>query len=98
MKSFHQILRESRTKKGLLLREVARKLRIDQALISKFENGTRKPTKQQVLLLAKFYQSDEAEFLIEWKSEKVVYDLKNEENANEILKAAEKKMQYLKGK
>ena len=46
------LLREAREKKGLKTREVAQLLGIDQALISKFESGSRKPTKDQVIKLA----------------------------------------------
>ena len=95
MKSFHEILRESREKNGLLLREVAAKLQIDQALISKFESGNRKPTREQVIQLARHYNTDKEELLVQWMSEKVVYELRDEEFADEILKVAEQKMRYL---
>lgn len=96
MKSFHAILRESREKKGLLLREVAAMLQIDQALICKFESGNRIPTREQVVQLAKHYSADKYELLVQWMSEKVVYELREEEFADEILKVAEKKIRYLK--
>ena len=40
MKFLKHILKEARTGKGLLTREVAHLLGIDQALVSKFENGS----------------------------------------------------------
>ena len=46
------LLKNAREQKGLKTREVAQKLGIDQALISKFESGTRKPTKDQIIKLA----------------------------------------------
>jgi transcriptional regulator with XRE-family HTH domain len=41
------LLKEARELKGLK-REVAQLVGIDQALISKFESGIRRPTKEQV--------------------------------------------------
>ena len=43
------LLKNARELKGLKTREVAQLLGIDQALISKFESGTRKPTRDQVI-------------------------------------------------
>ena len=40
------LLKNAREQKGLKTREVAQLLGIDQALISKFESGTRKPTRE----------------------------------------------------
>ena len=46
------LLKNAREQKNLKTREVAQILGIDQALISKFESGTRKPTREQVAKLA----------------------------------------------
>ena len=46
------LLKNAREQKGLKTREVAQLLGIDQALISKFESGSRKPTREQVIKLA----------------------------------------------
>lgn len=94
MDSFAKILRREREKSGLLLRQVAAKLDIDQALISKFEKGERQPTREQVESLASIYQIDCNELIISWKSDKIVYDLSNEDNSIQILKIAEMKIRY----
>ncbi len=52
------LLKTAREKKGLKTRELAQLLSIDQALISKFESGTRKPTKAQVVKLASELEFD----------------------------------------
>ena len=44
-----QLLKNAREKKNLKTREVAQLIGIDQALISKFESGSRKPTKDQII-------------------------------------------------
>ena len=49
MKTFGNIIRHKREEKGLLLRQVAAALEIDQALLSKIERGQRNAKKQLVL-------------------------------------------------
>ena len=46
------ILKTAREQKNIKTRELAQLLGIDQALISKFENGSRKPTRDQIVKLA----------------------------------------------
>jgi Fic family protein/plasmid maintenance system antidote protein VapI len=94
MKFLKAILKEARTGKGLLTREVAQSLGIDQALISKFENGSRKPTRDQLAKLAEVYAMDEKEILIPWLSEKIAYQLLDEEYGNEALQLAEDIIEY----
>ena len=96
MKSFGKIIKDVREAKGLYLRQVAAELDIDQAIISKFEHGDRKPSKEQVILFAEFFKIDKEELLIAWLSDKVVYDLKDEILADKVLKVAEQKIQYKK--
>lgn len=94
MKSFGEIIKEARESNGLYLRQVAAKLDIDQAILSKFEHGDRKPSKEQVILFADFFNLDQEELLIAWLSDKVVYDLQDEMLADRALKVAEQKIQY----
>ena len=47
------LLKNAREQKGLKTRELAQLSGIDQALISKFESGARKPTKDQIVKLVK---------------------------------------------
>lgn len=96
MKSFGEIIKEARESKGHILRTVSSQMNIDQALICKYEKGIRKPSKEQVFRFAKFYELDEKELLVAWLSDKVVYEIIDENNAEEVLKVAEKKIQYLK--
>jgi len=93
-----EILRESREKKGLLLRQVAALLDIDTAILSKVERGERKATKEQILKLADILDLKRDELLIQYLSEKIAYDLVNEDVAGKTLKVAEQKVAYLKSK
>ena len=60
------LLKNAREKKGLKTREVAQLLGIDQALISKFENGFRIPTKKQIQTLAQILEIDIKPLLVAW--------------------------------
>ena len=98
MKTFGEIIRVERENKGLFLRQVAAALDIDQAVISKFEKGERKPSREQVMKFAKYYKLDKELLIVAWLSDKVVYELQDEKLANEALKAAEEKINYNKKK
>ena len=71
MESFRQNVREERKKRELYLRQVAAGTEIDQAIISKFEKGERKPTREQVLRIAKFFKLKTDELLVIWLNDKV---------------------------
>ncbi|MCX6320562.1 MAG: helix-turn-helix transcriptional regulator [Bacteroidia bacterium] len=64
-------IRELREKQNLLLRQVAAYLEVDTALMSKIERGDRKPSKQQVINIAKFLNANEDELLTLWLADKI---------------------------
>jgi transcriptional regulator with XRE-family HTH domain len=96
MDSFGDIIRAEREKRNLYLRQVAAAMEIDQALISKFEKGDRKPTKEQVEKFADYFKIDKANLITVWLSDKIVYTIQDEEFAEKALKVAEKRIKYLK--
>jgi len=98
LKTTGELIREAREKKGLLLRQVASYLEIDQALLSKIERGERKATRENIIKLASFLDLNEKEILVQFLSEKIAYDLQDEDVAKEALIVAEKKVAYLKSK
>lgn len=69
------LLKNAREKKGLKTREVAQQLKIDQALISKFENGSRRPTKEQIAKLATLLEIDFETLMIAWLKEKILHEI-----------------------
>jgi transcriptional regulator with XRE-family HTH domain len=95
LKKIGEIIRELREKNGLLLRQVASEIEIDQALLSKIERGERMPTKDQVIRLAKFYEVNENDFLVAFLSDKLVYELQDEEMALKAMEVAEMKINYI---
>jgi len=96
MKSLGNILKVARVEKVMILRKVSAEVDIDQSLISKFEKNERKPTKEQLIRLAKFYNLSEQELIINWYSEKIAEDLKYTQATTEILRVAEEKINYYK--
>jgi HTH-type transcriptional regulator, competence development regulator len=98
MKSLGEKLRELREAKGLLLREVAAQLEIDPSLLSKIERGDKRPTREQVVTMAKMYKANEKELMVSYLSERVIYQVEDEDLAIEALKVAEEMIKYKKSK
>lgn len=96
MKNIGDTLRALRESKGLLLREVGAELSLDPTLLSKIERNDRMPTKEQVNALSEFYQDKKNEVVIAWLSDKLVYEVQDEDLGLIAMKVAEKKIEYLK--
>ncbi|MEI8274209.1 MAG: helix-turn-helix transcriptional regulator [Paludibacter sp.] len=96
MKTTGEIIRQQRESKGLLLRQVAAYLDIDQAILSKIERNERKPTKTHIIKLAEFLKLDKDELIVQFMSDKIAYEIADEECAKRVLRVAEKKVNYLK--
>ncbi len=95
MDSFGETIRKLREEKELPLRTVAAFLDIDQAILSKIERGQRKPTREQVVKLAEYFKVKENELLIAWLSDKLVYEVEDEDIALKALQVAEEKVKYI---
>lgn len=96
MEILSELIKSNRERKGLLLREVASKIEVDTALISKIENNDRKPTREQLENLSKTLEIDFDRLLILWYAEKIFEEIKNEANAPEILKIVLRKIKIRK--
>lgn len=80
--------RQKREEKGLLVRQVAAVIEVDQAIISRIENNDRLPTKEQLLKLSGLYDLNQKEILSAWLAEKMVKDYGEEPYVKEALKEA----------
>ena len=89
-------LRELREAKELPLRKVAALLDIDVAILSKMERGERKLSKDIVLKLADIYGQNPDELLVLFLSDKIMYEIQDEDLGEKALKVAEKRVKYLK--
>ena len=96
MNSFGIKIREIREEKGETLRVVAFHLDIDQAILSKIENGKRKASRTQVEKIAKYFNLSLKELIVEWLSDKIIYDIEDDEFGLDALRVAEQKVNYLR--
>ena len=92
----YEKIRKIRIDKGLTLRNIAGKLDVDVAILSKMERGERKLTKELIIRLSEIYNCKPDHLIINFLSEKVVYELKDEEFGLKALKMAEQKIRYNK--
>ena len=93
MNYFGQKIREVRESKEHLLRQVAAHLEIDTALMSKIERGERKASKEQVIEIAKFLNTDETALLTLWLADKIESTIVEEPKvAYEAMKIAKKNL------
>jgi len=96
MNGFGDIIRKKREEKGLLLRQLAAIIDIDTAILSKVERGERKARREQVERIAKALELDEKELMVEYLSDKIAYEILNDDYAKDVLKVAESKIDYLR--
>ena len=89
-------LRHIREEKELPLRKVAALLDVDVAILSKMERGERKITKEVVLKLADIYDYSADELLVSFLSDKILYEIQDEDLGIEALKVAEERAKYIK--
>lgn len=89
-------LRCIREEKELPLRKVAALLDIDVAILSKMERGERKITKEVVLKLADIYDYNADELLVSFLSDKILFEIQDEDLGIEALKVAEERAKYIK--
>lgn len=95
MDSLGDNIRKLREDKELPLRTVAAYLDIDQAILSKIERGQRKASREMVVKLAKYFKVVENDLLIAWLSDKLVYEVADEQIALKALQVAEEKIKYI---
>jgi len=90
------LIKSGREKKGLLIREVANLIGVDAALVSKFESGTRKPTRLQIHKLAQILDLDADELMVAWLKEKILFEVGTDDLALRAMIAAEEEIKYQK--
>jgi predicted nucleotidyltransferase len=92
--SFAELLRQGRETNARTLREVAECLKVDVSLVSKWERGERKPTREEVVKLAKYLKADANAWLVAWLRDAVVYAVGHDELALQAVQAAEAQVAY----
>ncbi len=95
--TFGSLIKNLRSNKNLTLREVAFEIGIDTSTLGKIEKDNRKASKEIIFKLADFFDIKYSSLIIALKSDIVAYQvLEDDENAIEILKMAENKINYSK--
>ncbi len=92
--SLGAIFRHKREEKGLLIRQVAAVTEMDQALVSRIENGDRLPTKEQLNKLAVLYALNLKDIYSTWLAERMIRDYGNEPYAPEAFREAHDQLIY----
>lgn len=92
MQQLKDLLKDGRIARALTTRQVSETLEIDQALVSKFENGFRRPTRKQVLQLSELFGIDANETILAWLTEKLLAEVSGEPLAIKAIKAAESQL------
>ncbi|MFZ6665075.1 nucleotidyltransferase domain-containing protein [Peijinzhouia sedimentorum] len=95
MDSLGETIRKLRLEKELPLRTVAAYLDIDQAILSKIERGQRNASRGTVVKLAQYFNVKESDLLVAWLSDKLLYEVGDEDVALRALQVAEEKIGYL---
>lgn len=95
MLNFAGKIRELRLRKGDPLRKVASFLDIDQAILSKIENGKRITTRANVIKLEEYFGVEAGTLMILWLADKIIHEVGGEVQAIEAIALAEKRIGYL---
>jgi len=92
--TFGQYIRRLRKENNLTLTQLAAKLELDSANLSKIENGKRDFDEKKIDLLCSVFKLDKTQVEKELISEKVVKSVYNYNESEEILTLAESKLKY----
>lgn len=96
MQTIGSTLKSIREEKGLLLQDVTTVTGINKTLLSRIENDKRLPTREQVNLLCNYYKVQKNEIIVQWLSDKIVYEMQDEDLALAAMQVAEEKVTYIK--
>ena len=88
METLGAAIKKLREEQNIPLRKVAAYIDIDQAILSKIEHGTRRPKREQVIELAKYFKVDEKPLLIKWLAGKILEEVDGDEFAVDALQVA----------
>lgn len=94
--TIYERLRQLREESELPLRKISAMIDIDVAILSKMERGERRLTKEVVLKLADIYKCNADDLLVLFLSDKIMYEIQDEDLGEKALKVAEKRVKYLK--
>jgi transcriptional regulator with XRE-family HTH domain len=94
--TFGQRIRTLREQLELPQRKVAALLDIDTSLLAKYERNERHPSKELITKIAELFNIDCEDLVNESLSDKIAYQILEEDADTSILRVAEGKVAYLK--
>jgi transcriptional regulator with XRE-family HTH domain len=86
--NFGEHIKQLREENMLLQRQLACALDMDTAMLSKIERGERRAKREHIPILATILKTNEKDLCTIWMADQVYNLIKEEDNAAEILKAA----------
>jgi DNA (cytosine-5)-methyltransferase 1 len=93
--TFGQYIKDLRTQRGFTLTQLAAKLDIDSANLSKIENGKREFDEKRLPKLCKIFKLDKTQMTKELLSEKIAKSVYEKNLDTTILSLAEQKINYM---
>lgn len=69
------LIKNARIFKNLKIKDLAFKMNVDQASISRFESGLRLPTKSQILILSQILDISYDDLIVSWLKEKIISEI-----------------------
>jgi transcriptional regulator with XRE-family HTH domain len=90
-------IRALREANDILLRQLAAKLDMDQAMLSKMERGERSFKREHIVVLAKIFNESHKHLLTMWLADKILKTARSEKFTKEALKLAIKCTQKPEG-
>ena len=92
--TFGEYIRKLRTEESLTLTQLAAKLNLDSANLSKIENNKRDFDKKRIPLLAEIFNKNIEELTNEYISDQIGKTIYEYDCSKELLKIAEEKAEY----
>ncbi len=96
IESFGEMLRKLREENKMPLRKLAAQVDLDQSTLSKIERNERSANSELIEKIAKIFRVSKKDLQVNFLSDKVAYELLEEEFGVEALQVAEKKIKYLR--
>ena len=87
------VLKNIREEQGFSLLEIQRNTGIKESQLCRIESGSRFPTDEQIFLLARFYNIDSNQLQIQRDSDKILENIKEFSNQEQILDVAKQKLE-----
>jgi transcriptional regulator with XRE-family HTH domain len=94
--TFGEVIKKHREDNGLPLRKVAAHLDIDPSTLGKIERNERSANKEMIEKFAEIFSINSKTLLVSFLSDKVAYEIMEEDCTKDILKVAEEKVKYYK--